>query len=313
MLPSNLELLNVTSMSCLEVRSHLSSHATKRAITKSSVKRPKVISMVSHFLSVTMEFALETLIAALLCAFAHATSYPALSCVNEQAKRGDCHTEVKEVVQAMALWFDPYVKSNKAEDDGGTGRHLVDCTRFCDPLITYFNVHAPCDCESWRRLSSTESLQQATEGDHFHHRNLLDDLSPLEGPIQIFENFASKITDARCKEIFFGSKCVVTFLTHYSNEIRVEEPVEPEDDEDEDLKNSLVDSPKLIRYDPSTGEVVEEGELSDEEMADASSMGTHFNPITGKPINPVTGEDIDGPDDPVPDQEFVDEGMENGP
>jgi hypothetical protein len=260
-----------------------------------------------------MEFAFATLIAALLCVFAHATSYPALNCVNEQAKRGDCRTEVKEVVQAMALWFDPYVKSFKTADDGGTGRRMVDCTRFCDPVITYFNVHAPCDCESWRRLSSTKSVHEVAVQGNSHQRSLLDDLSPLEGPIQIFEAFASKITNARCKEIFLGSKCVMTFLTLYSNEIRVEEPVEPEDDVDQDYKNSLVDSPKRISYDPSTGEVVEEGELSDEEMADLSSIGTHFNPVTGKPISPVTGEDIDGPDDAVPDQEFVDEGMEDGP
>lgn len=212
----------------------------------------------SHYLTLITRGAMKLnmtivcciLSATLLFASASAVSFPVMQCVNEAAKKGECGTEVKQALVTVDPWFKPYL-------DQKNRRHLLDCTRFCDPAIAYFTIHSPCNCNTRRVLSPEAETEQPAA------RNLKADVkSALEGPIQIFNQFTAAMPEGRCKTIFSDSQCIVTFVAHYEDPITAVNNTSHSGAGDADIvqqdtKNSQdfsnLTAVKVVIYDPATG------------------------------------------------------------
>lgn len=196
------------------------------------------------------------LLAALLSASVNAaTSYPVLQCVNEGADKNECARESQEAMSHIQSWFDPYMNSSR--------RHLLDCERFCDHSIKYFTFQLPCSCQNRRVL--TEEVDTASG------REL--NLEYLDGPIQLFEAYATGMPLGRCKEVFSRSICIVSFVTAY-------------DFTKADMEaNNAAQQQNDVTYDQQNGLNISALHPIDSQVYDPVTGETHrFDPTTGKII-----------------------------
>lgn len=201
------------------------------------------------------------LLLAALATSANAASYPVMECVNEEATKGECSAEVKEVIKDLASWFDPYIKNSR--------RHLLDCSRFCDSSIKYFTLQLPCDCVARRMLSpKTEAGQE---------REMQSATSALHGPIQLFEAITASMTPGHCKDVLSKSKCIVSFVKTYTYKSNVLNPTEQKEEILDDKAQDEKDAGSYVDLEPVSAEV--------------------YNPVTGEhhAVDPVTGDTIEQP------------------